>query len=562
MQLTEMSSTADRVTPTITYAGRLRDSRKGIELFFDALELVWAARPDALARVWVIGGSPAEVQFAIRSAMARPRLAERIRNDAVTFWGRIEHESLPEFYSRSTAVIVPSFREQFGMVAVEAMMCGSAVVAARVGGLQDVVVSGHTGMLFDSGNPAALAACIFSYVNAPELSAWHGTNARGWARDRFDAARVLPLMEAALQPSPLNGAVADDSSAEELFIERSSADLAKVAERLVGSVVRRRQNLTSSHSLSFRIDFEHGTVFAKQYSRRPSSIYTIHGDDAEPRLLDPALYKLNLMARLSELPYVPTVVARDDAAGLILQEWVDAAPPMTFDETRRVLGSLQQEIAETELLSRDALDAFVHATGRLPTDAGAVTGATLRGYDDLAANLHAPLHDGVLACRRMHPQVELFRIAEFLHRNRPLLPQQYIVRALAEIQRLLQLRLFAAARPVFAHGSLKAEHILGRPERYRLCDFDQTGYYVGPLDTVHWLWDYVERQNVAPDTTFVNALADADHDERYLAACWLLALILNKDLVFVMRGEWTRLDETMRWLWTFGDVVRALALLG
>jgi len=549
---------------TITYAGRLRDSRKGIELFFDALEFVWAARPDAPARVWIIGGSPAEVRFAARSALARPRVAERMRNDAVTFWGRVEHESLPEFYSRSTIVIVPSFREQFGMVAVEAMMCGSAVVAARVGGLQDVVVSGHTGMLFDSGNPAALAACILSYVNAPELSAWHGANARLWARERFDAARVLPLMEASLQPSAPSAAAVDAAPAEELFMEQSIADLAKAAERLSGRAVRHCQSLTSSHSLSFRIDFDSGTVYAKQYSRRPSSIYTIHGDQAEPRLLDPALYKLSLMSRLSALPYVPTVVGRDDAAGLILQEWADAAPPLAFDETRRALGALQREIAETELLSADALDAFVDATGRLPTDAGAVTGATLRGYDDLAAKLHAPVHDGMLACRRMHPQIELFRIAEFFKRNQPLLPPHYGVRALAETHRLLQLRPFVAARPVFAHGSLKVEHILGPPERYLLCDFDQTGYYAGPLDMMHWLWDYVERQDAARDTTFAGALADAipDDGERYLAACWLLALILNKDLVFVMRGEWTRLDETMRWLWTFGDTIRALALLG
>jgi glycosyl transferase family 1 len=549
---------------TITYAGRLRDSRKGIELFFDALEFVWTARPDAPVRVWVIGGSPGEVQFAARSAMARPRVADRMRHDAVTFWGRVEHESLPEFYSRSTVVVVPSFREQFGMVAVEAMMCGSAVVAARVGGLQDVVVSGHTGMLFDSGNPAALAACILSYVNAPQLSAWHGANGSVWARQRFDAARVLPLMEAALQPSAPTIPVADAATAEELFMEQALADLAKAAERLSGSAVTRCQNLTSSHSLSFRIDVESGTVFAKQYSRRPSSIYTIHGDQAAPRLLDPALYKLNLMSRLSTLPYVPSVVGRDDAAGLILQEWADATPSLAFDETRGVLGRLQQEIAETELLSSDALDAFVDATRRLPTDAGAVTGATLRGYDDLAARLHAPLHGGMLACRRMHPQIELFRIAEFLNRNRPLLPQHYVIRALAEIQRLLELRSFIAARPVFAHGSLKAEHILGRPQHYLLCDFDQTGYYVGPLDTIHWLWDYVERQSVAPDTMFVGALADAvtDDRERYLGACWLLALILNKDLVFVMRGEWTRLDDTMRWLWTFGDAIRALALLG
>jgi hypothetical protein len=182
-------------------------------------------------------------------------------------------------------------------------------------------------------------------------------------------------------------------------------------------------------------------------------------------------------------------------------------------------------------------------------------------FDQLGAELHADLHGGILACRRMHPQVELYRIFRFLERNRAWLPQNYAVRALSEVRRMLTLKPFLPNRPTFAHGSLKAEHILGKPDRYFLCDFDQTGYWVGPADTAHWVWEYLEREpEVAREVVLLDVLQELvpGEEELYLAICWLLTLVLNKDLVYTMRGEWERLDASLRSLWTFSDAVRRL----
>jgi len=289
-------------------------------------------------RVWIIGGSPSEVRFASGAAAVRPHLAAQMHRGTVTFWGRIEHDALPEFYSRSTIVVVPSSREQFGMVAAEAMMCGTPVVASRVGGLQDVVVSGHTGMLFDRSHPGALAACILSYLSVPDLSAWHGANAQAWSSARFDSARVLPAMEAILASRYTAAPVEAAETAEAAFFDRSISELANGVGRLLGRDIAGYDNLTSSHSLSFRVSLADGSsVFAKQYSRRPPSLHTVYGESARPRLHDPALYRLHLMASLSPLPYVPNVLAQDDERGLIVQQWINAAPPMPFDQTRRVL---------------------------------------------------------------------------------------------------------------------------------------------------------------------------------------------------------------------------------
>lgn len=83
----------------------------------------------------------------------------------VRFIGNKPMYVLPYYYSAADLVILPSIYESFGLVILEAMACGKAVVASRVGGLKYLVKDRYNGRLFESGNANQLAKIIWELVN-------------------------------------------------------------------------------------------------------------------------------------------------------------------------------------------------------------------------------------------------------------------------------------------------------------------------------------------------------------------------------------------------------------
>ena len=78
-------------------------------------------------------------------------------------------------YRSADVVVVPSrLPEPFGLVAIEAMAFGKPVIASRHGGLAEIVEDGKSGLLFEPGCPAALAAAIKTLLDKPQLAAAYG----------------------------------------------------------------------------------------------------------------------------------------------------------------------------------------------------------------------------------------------------------------------------------------------------------------------------------------------------------------------------------------------------
>jgi D-inositol-3-phosphate glycosyltransferase len=85
---------------------------------------------------------------------------------------------LADWYRAATVVMVPSYSESFGLVAVEAQACGTPVVAASVGGLRTAVRDGVSGILVDGHDPASYARAVRELVTRPATLARLSAGAR------------------------------------------------------------------------------------------------------------------------------------------------------------------------------------------------------------------------------------------------------------------------------------------------------------------------------------------------------------------------------------------------
>jgi len=189
----------------VLFVGRI-EPLKGIDTLIEAIALMrkqgdLEGCPLCLA---VIGGDPDTNEENVNSEMERLHaLREQYGlGDFVTFLGRRSQDTLPYYYSAAAAVVVPSHYESFGMVALEAMACGTPVVASQVGGLAFLVQDGLTGYTVPVGEPAALADRLTKLINDPELRQRLGRQAAEFAHQygwEVIAERIIKLFSEVLE---------------------------------------------------------------------------------------------------------------------------------------------------------------------------------------------------------------------------------------------------------------------------------------------------------------------------------------------------------------------------
>ena len=157
---------------------------KGHEHFVRAAALVLAKRPDA--RFILVGDGP-------RRAMLEELVEELDVERAVRFAGA--RGDVPGILKALDVFVLPSISEGLPNVVLEAMAAGRPVVASNVGGVPEVVESGSNGLLFEPGDPEAMASSVLRLLDDPALAQQMGRVGETLARERFDIGVVVGRLE-------------------------------------------------------------------------------------------------------------------------------------------------------------------------------------------------------------------------------------------------------------------------------------------------------------------------------------------------------------------------------
>lgn len=150
--------------PLLLFVGRLVEE-KGLGDLIEALTLLQAKRPDAT--LLVLGEGQERKRF--ERQVSAHGLA-----GSVHFLGWVQPVSLPAYMTAADIFVAPSktgqdgWTEGQGLSIVEAMLCGTPVVASRSGGIVDTISDGETGLLVEEADPQAIAGAIRRYLSDPD----------------------------------------------------------------------------------------------------------------------------------------------------------------------------------------------------------------------------------------------------------------------------------------------------------------------------------------------------------------------------------------------------------
>ncbi len=185
--------------PVLLFVGRIQPT-KGPDIAVEMMQAVVKRYPDATL---VVVGGPSGPRGDSELVRLRRRSVEIGLASRVRFLGPVPHGLVPDLYRAADVVVVPSRAESFGLVAAEAQACGRPVVAARIGGLIDVIDDGSTGILVSGWNAGDHARAVLRLLDDPELATKMGTGGVRWSRRFSWDATVRRYLE--LYRGVLNG---------------------------------------------------------------------------------------------------------------------------------------------------------------------------------------------------------------------------------------------------------------------------------------------------------------------------------------------------------------------
>lgn len=168
----------------VLFVGRI-EPLKGVDTLLHAIQILKESgeMPSEML-LSVIGGNPTKPRETRHAELEKLMILrdELGLSNMVTFLGSRGQETLNRYYAAADVVVMPSQYESFGMVALEAMACGTPVIATDVGGLAQLIKEGETGFLVPNRDSIALAERLGQVLSDKELREYLGRQAAEYAK--------------------------------------------------------------------------------------------------------------------------------------------------------------------------------------------------------------------------------------------------------------------------------------------------------------------------------------------------------------------------------------------
>jgi len=166
---------------TVGYIGRF-SKEKGILNFVQAMQFLLKEKSSIQ---FLLCGS-GELLREVKKSIKNENLGTNVK---LRDW--IPHEKIPELLNELKLLILPSYIEGLPNIMLEAMACGTPVLATPVGAIPDIIKDGETGFLLRSNDPKHIADKIIELLNKPELLEKVSKNAYNYVRENFSYRKTL-----------------------------------------------------------------------------------------------------------------------------------------------------------------------------------------------------------------------------------------------------------------------------------------------------------------------------------------------------------------------------------
>lgn len=497
MESTQTSFIQESLLPIITFVGRPTDLKKGLKLYFEAIEeLSKLSLLDDFV-CWIIGGDAQEVSFVSRQIKLFPNIEKRYKQGKLLIWGRVENDALPELLSRSTVLVMPSYREQFGMVALEAMLCGCPVVGSNVGGLKDLIIQGETGYLFERGNSEALCAILSGILRNKVDRRRMRIKAHTWA-NHFSQERtfssLLDVYNKNLKNIPDFWAFRKEAP--------SLVKLKDIAESILPKKINQIFLLRNGKHISAKCTMGDSVLFLKKiYSLQASSNFIFKINNQIFPVLKSKEEQFKREIYLLGNPLVPSIISYDEKLSLIISQYCSPADNNIINN--RLIKSTIKKIRNYKpYLRTDSIICDYYKT--LKKFIKNPNAKALCEFDLIASSINHKITDKLSTFNRIHPQVELHRIRLMLTSNAWIMPKYAKDIFLKAILLLMEHVPYDMTLPVMSHGDLKKEHFLQDQSKIVVCDWEHARYCVGPIDEAKFVFNtFYKNPNVKEAIRFM-----------------------------------------------------------